>query len=146
MKRKCRDEQSDAEASLWHYAEKEAQLKLHRLEKPNSFQRWMLESYRLISRYGEDPWQALRVLGVLAAVLATAIVLGALWGKPFAFSDISQDRFNKFALTFAQYALLDKPTYQIHPAFAALALFLSRLLIPIQAAIFAFALRNKLHR
>lgn len=42
--------------------------------------------------------------------------------------------------------MLITPTYTLPPEFAALALFISRLLIPIQAAIFAFALRNKLHR
>jgi len=43
-------------------------------------------------------------------------------------------------------ALQDKPTYTLPPGFAAVALLFSRLLIPIQAAILAFAVRNKLHR
>jgi len=146
MKKRCRDEQNDAEASLWHYAEKEALLKHHRLGKPRSIQRWILESYRIISRYGEDPWQALKVLGWLMGMLALTVGLGALSFHGFDGTAITLERTGKFMHSFLQYALLDKPTYPIPTGFAVAALLLSRLFIPIQAAIFAFALRNKLHR
>lgn len=146
MKKRCRDEQNDAEASLWHYAEKEAQLQHHRLEKPNSFQRWMLETYRIISRYGEDPWQAAKVLLLLLFALLCALAFGAaakIGGPPF---PLSIDGFGKLGLAFAQYALFIKPDWSPPAFYDIAALLLSRLLIPIQAAIFAFALRNKLHR
>jgi len=146
MKKRNRDEQNDAEASLWHYAEKEVQLKLHRIEKPYSFQRVMLEIYRIISRYGEDPCQAGEVLFYLLVVLFGILSFGGfhhLGNPPF---DITSERVSNLFLTFAQYALFIKPTWTPPPVYDVFALLFSRLLIPIQAAIFAFALRNKLHR
>lgn len=146
MKKRCRDEQNDAEASLWHYAEKEVQLKLHRLEKPYSFQRFMLEIYRAISRYGEDPRQAGEVLFYLLVVLFSILAFGGfhhLGKPPF---DITSERVSNLFLTFVQYALFIKPIWTPPPVYDVFALLFSRLLIPIQAAIFAFALRNKLHR
>lgn len=193
MKKRCRDEQNDAEASLWHYAEKEATLKLLQLNpdatwaacrnsitdafkasrsadtNPNvpsgllntckevfsndtvkkttsaTFSRVLLEVYRIISRYGEDPKQAILVLLVLAAALLCVVLAGAAFAPSPADPAKALDASRTFHVFF-QYLLLDRPSYDIQPIFAGLALLLSRLLIPIQAAIFAFALRNKLHR
>lgn len=146
MKKRTRDEQNDTEASHWHHAEKDAQLKFHRTVNPWSFQRWMLEIYRVISRYGEDPWQACKIFFILMALLALATGIGALYLHSFSPDAVTWERTGKFALTFSQYALLVTPTYTLPSGFAAAALLLSRLLIPIQAAILAFAIRNKLHR
>lgn len=193
MKKKCRDEQNDAEASLWHYAEKEVSLRQlqtssvasysnfsatiistfnrHNNERddPNllrmywaiargiindnnvrestsaCFHRLLLTTYRTISRYGEDPKQALLILLFLASVLAVLVLLGSVFAPEPSDNAKALDAWRTFHVFF-QYLLLDRPSYELNPFFAALALLLSRLLIPIQAAIFAFALRNKLHR
>ena len=146
MKKRCRDEQNDAEASLWHYAEKEAFRKHLRNTKGKRFQRFYLWLYSLISCFGESPGRALWILLGLIFLLGVTTGFGALYLYDFAPAAITWEKTGKFLLTFFQYALFDKPKYTLPPGFAAFALFLSRLLIPIQAAIFAFALRNKLHR
>jgi len=146
MKKRCRDEHNDAEASKWHHAEKESQLLLLCTDRPCSFQRFTLEIYRFISRYGEDPRQALVVLLFLAVVLAFFMAAGAFskYGPPPV--DISPERVSNFVHVFSQYILFIKPDWTPPPVYDAACLFISRLLIPIQAAIFGFALRNKLHR
>ena len=106
----------------------------------------ILEIYRIISRYGEDPWQAAEVLFYLLLGLLAALALGglhALGEPPF---DITATRVSNGLRAFAQYALFMKTDWSPPGLFDVVAIFLSRLLIPIQAAIFAFALRNKLHR
>lgn len=147
MKKRNRDEQNDAEASLWHYAEKEAQLKHLEHTKPwLNFSRRILATYRAISRYGEDPRQAGEVLFYLLVMLFGILSFGGfhhLGKPPF---DITSERVSNLFLTFAQYALFIKPTWTPPPIYDVFVLLFSRLLIPIQAAIFAFALRNKLHR
>lgn len=148
MKKRSRDEQNDPEASRWHYAEKEVQLKLHRLEKPLSFERWMVEAYRVISRYGEDPWQALTFLGYLLVALFYCLSIGSIPLLGELPAEISWNKVDKFFHCYFQYILfVPKPDWSPPVGiFDAIALLISRLLIPIQAAIFAFALRNKLHR
>ncbi|EKO40328.1 MAG: hypothetical protein B193_0946 [Solidesulfovibrio magneticus str. Maddingley MBC34] len=146
MKKKARDTFDDEEASRWHYSEKE--LRLYKLRNSNnlSFQRIILETYRTISRYGEDPLQAAEVLFYLALLLLASLALGGLYAlgePPF---DITASRVAKGLRAFAQYALFMKPDWSPPAFFDFIAILLSRLLIPIQAAIFAFALRNKLHR
>lgn len=145
MKKRCRDEQNDAEASLWHYAEKETTRKHLRYTKDKPFKRFYYWLYYHISRYGEDPKQALLVLLMLATILGIFVILGAAFA-PEPSKDSKALDFGGVIHVFFQYLLFDRPSYDLNKFFAAPALLLSRLLIPIQAAIFAFALRNKLHR
>jgi len=146
MKKRSIDEQNQAEASFWHFAEKEAFRKHLKASKDKFLLRFYISTYRFISHYGESPTRALVVLAGLLAVLAAVVALGgfAIHGiKP---TDFYLERVGKFFLTFGQYALLTTPTYTLPPGYAVIALVISRLLIPIQAAIFGFALRNKLRR
>ncbi|MFZ5427290.1 MAG: pentapeptide repeat-containing protein, partial [Thermodesulfobacteriota bacterium] len=146
MKKRSIDEQNQAEASFWHFAEKEAFRKHLKASKDKLLLRFYTGTYRFISHYGESPTRALVVLAGLLALLAVVVALGgfAIHGiKPPAFYS---ERLGKFFLTFGQYALLTTPTYTLPPGYAAIALVISRLFIPIQAAIFGFALRNKLRR
>ena len=108
----------------------------------------MLGIYRVISRYGEDPWQALTFLGYLLAALFFALILGSIPLLGPLPADITWGKVDKFFHCYFQYILfIPKPDWSPPVGiFDAIALLISRLLIPIQAAIFAFALRNKLHR
>ena len=122
------------------------QLKWHRLSKPLSFQRLVLEAYRYLSRYGEDPRQAAEVLFYLFVLLSGVLALGGfeqLGQPPYA---ITGKQVSGFFLSLTQSAFFIKPAWTPSAVFDALALFISRLVIPIQAAIFGIALRNKLHR
>lgn len=145
MKRHHKDRQNDAEASLWHFSEKEAQLKHYQSRTDNRFLLTMLKAYRISSRYGENPLQAMKVLSWLLLALFACLLCGVLvqYGSALV---VTQDHVAKFLLTFSQYTLLLRPDWTPPKGFEILTLIISRLFIPIQAALLAFAIRNKFMR
>ncbi len=145
MKRHHKDRQNDAEASLWHFSEKEAQLKHSQSLSDNRFLLAMLKAYRISSRYGENPLQAMKVLSLLLIALFVCLLCGVFiqYGTSLV---ITKDCIAKFFLTFFQYILLLRPEWTPPKEFEIIALIISRLLIPIQAALLAFAIRNKFMR
>lgn len=146
MKKKARDNSDDEEASLWHYSEKEMVLRRLQTYDKRPFHKKILQTYKITSRYGEDPRQAAEVLAYLLLLLLATLALGGLnaLGEP-PYNITAAHIANGFRIA-AQYTLFMKPDWSPPALFDFIAIFLSRLLIPIQAAIFAFALRNKLHR
>lgn len=145
MKRHYKDRQNDTEASLWHFSEKETQLKHYTEKKSSKFLEATLRLYRFSSRYGESPLRAATTLLLLLTSLISCIALGILYkfGNSLIFS---WSCVGKFFLTFFQYALLIKPDWEPPALFAILSLIISRLLIPIQATLLGFALRNRFMR
>lgn len=146
MKKKARDNSDDEEASLWHYSEKEMVLRRLQTYDKRPFHKKILQAYKITSRYGEDPRQAAEVLVYLLLLLLATLALGglnALGEPPY---NVTAAHISNGLRVAAQYALFMKPDWSPPAFFDFIAILLSRLLIPIQAAIFAFALRNKLHR
>lgn len=137
---------NSTEASFWHIAEKHSQLNTLREHHDKTLLRASLEAYRFISFFGESPGRALQILLLLMFILACTMFLGSMAIKGKGHFTFTFEAASNFILAFTQFILLDKPGYYMHPLATSAALFFSRLLIPIQAAIFAFALRNKLHR
>ena len=146
MKKKCRDDQNFFEASLWHYSEKEVQLKYLRATNPWTFYRMILEIYKFISCYGEDPYQSFKILWYMLSFLFIILAIGAMQyvgGPPY---DVTIERTIKLIHVFFQYVLFMKIDWKPNDLYDVAAMILSRLVIPLQAAIFVFALRNKLQR
>jgi uncharacterized protein YjbI with pentapeptide repeats len=154
LKRKYKDENNEVEVSNWHYGEKEMFRKI-------SFWRRHLLSistlYWLSSGYGERP---LRAGGMLILLIAGFALLLNYYGIEINntlnndYSMIQHSSFHnirRFGLlvhtTFQHILFIKNPDYvpfSYHGKFFT-ALF-TKLLIPLQTAIFALAVRNKFRR
>lgn len=159
MKRKYKDEHNEYEASRWHVSEKEAQLKL--LRRAEEYPRlramlwrepgaWflfaMLWLYKQASGFGENPGRAGLVL--LGLVMLPLLALGAAevighfvwwswdWGRVDA---VVKDWLRFLPLTSAR-------GLESVPGWRHTLMVLWQLLVTVQAALFAFALRNRFRR
>lgn len=148
MKRKCKNEHNEYEASEWHIAEKEAQIKLfkdetvplrkivqvsclekrlpdfHEISKRVLYHG--LRSYKWLSGFGEKPFQAL------------------LWLVAFVFLPLMPFIFPGDMRCYIPLTKLGPTEGQC--AITHLWMITWQLLITIQAALFAFALRNRFRR
>jgi uncharacterized protein YjbI with pentapeptide repeats len=157
LKQKYKIEYNEAEASQWHYGEKEMfrKKKWWRRYNPFSFS----NLYWVSSGYGERPVRAgsiLILIFIAVTVLMNLLGLVPRHGNPVfgvesikGFSDIFHA--NKFWLLISntiQHALFMRDTYFIPQSLAgSIILTLStKLIIPIQTALFVLALRNKFRR
>lgn len=144
MKAKYKAENNEYEASKWHIAEKEAQLKLLAQKKDERFNWFMLWLYKLVSGFGENPGRA---FGVLASLLVVPLL--------FCIMDIEA---NFFGLIFHSHQVaepmvrwlkfvpLTRAITGAEPGYLRTLMFFWQLLITLQAALFAFALRNNFRR
>lgn len=156
LKQQSKEDHNEAEASKWHYREKEMfrKAKQGRRYIPFSF----TTLYWLFSGYGERPIRAgVMLLFFLAACTLFMNFSGLTASDPNIYGLTSIQGFSltpdwtKFWLLVqntAQYSLFIK-----NPDFVATSLsgkifllLFSRLLVPIQATLFVFALRNKFRR
>ncbi|WP_028587310.1 hypothetical protein [Desulfocurvus vexinensis] len=159
MKRKYKDEHNEYEASRWHVSEKEAQLKL--LRRAEEYPRlwamlwrepgaWflfaMLWLYRQASGFGENPGRAGLVL--LGLVVLPLLALGAaevvghfvLWSWDWGRVDAVVKDWLRFLPLTSTRGLESVPGWR-HALMV-----LWQLLVTVQAALFAFALRNRFRR
>ncbi len=158
MKRKLKDEHNEYEASKWHIAEKEAHLKILKQKNESRFIRSALWIYKQLSGFGENPFRA---GWVLAAVMLIVLVLLGLGGivkgdKDLIIQGIAYpswgniENFGTVFITFFKNVMLFKATtIEFKPQYGfvnGVILILTRLIIPLQAALFAFALRNRFRR
>lgn len=161
MKRKYKQEHDEAKVSQWHWAEKEAELAIMARDKRVSFTRVALWLYRLSSRFGEDAARAGVLLGWLVAFVGLLLVFGGIadgqatvrietWPWTWTWSGAMLEKIGILLKTLLLNLLLVTPDSipfkPVHELAGAAVLFLTRLLIPIQAALFAFALRNRFRR
>ena len=157
LKQKYKEEYNEAEASNWHYGEKEMfrKKKLWRRYNPFSFS----NLYWTSSGYGERPVRAglmLILLFVAVTILMNIFGLDARHGNPvFGVESIKgfsgAFNFHKFWLLInntIQHTLFIRDTYFIPQNLAgSIILTLStKLIMPIQTALFVLALRNKFRR
>ena len=144
MKAKYKDENNEYEASKWHVAEKEAQLKVLAGRKGEGFNWLMLWLYKLVSEFGENSGRA---FGVLMGILVLPLLFSSM--------DISV---NFLSWTFHSEMVADPIGHwlkfipltraaHLEPSSGWRAgMFFWQLLITLQAALFAFALRNNFRR
>ncbi|AMK12029.1 hypothetical protein AWY79_13395 [Pseudodesulfovibrio indicus] len=145
MKAKYKTENNEYEASKWHVAEKESQLKLLGRKDGSRFLRDVLWLYKYSSGFGEDPRQAFWVLLMLLVLPLLFLVCIELsnnfvwWGFDHSRIDAVFTEWLKFIpLTRAA----DKNELGLLYAF----MVFWQLLITIQTALFVFALRNNFRR
>ncbi|WP_419787295.1 pentapeptide repeat-containing protein [Pseudodesulfovibrio sp.] len=154
MKAKYKAENNEYEASKWHVAEKEVQLKLLAQSKGEQFNWIMLDLYKSSSGFGENPFKAFKVLLalilfplllmlVVTAVVAVADIQIDFFGWSFHPSPPGNmlGEWRKFIPLLGKLGSGDGP-------FGLLQIFIAfwQLLITLQAALFAFALRNNFRR
>lgn len=155
MKAKYKAENNEYEASKWHIAEKEAQRKLLRNNGESKFLRLGLSLYRWSSRFGEDPVLAGKWLVGFVALVWLFLGLGGVSDGqqliqgptcPNTWECISN--FGTIFMTLFKNVMLFK-VVEFTPQYGwigGVVLIMTRLIIPLQAALFAFALRNRFRR
>ena len=152
LKRRAKAAHDEPEVCEWHYCEKEIARKRGGLQWPIVFLYW------LFSGYGERPFRA----GCwLVGWITVLTVLMGIWGlQPrcetgpiLIFSSLGDLIHPKlwgllFLNTLQHVLFLKDPAYEpiILMPDALVQIIFTRILIPLQFALFAFALRNKLRR
>jgi uncharacterized protein YjbI with pentapeptide repeats len=145
LKQKYKEEHNEPEVSNWHYGEKEMQRKssLFRRYFPLSF----FNLYWLSSGYGERPLRAGIVLILLILIMSALFGLTGL--KPNDGCVIKIKEWNDILNSDYLKATLQYATFDPKPDFMPVNGFLkivAKLLIPLQAALFALAVRNRFRR
>ena len=144
LKQKYKEEHNEPEVSNWHYGEKEM------FRKGSLIGRYLSLSnlYWFSSGYGERPLRAGIMLVWL--IIAISILFGLTGIKPVDGSNIIEikqltDIWDiDYLVATLQYA-----TFETRPDFIPVNLFLkivAKLLIPLQTALFALAVRNRFRR
>lgn len=145
MKAKYKAENNEYEASKWHVAEKEAQLKLLGEEGESRFLWAMLWLYKLVSGFGEDPRRAFWVLfGIFA--LPLLVIAGIEVYQHFSWWDFDSARLNHVFKQWLKFIPLTRAIGENEPGGWHALMLLWQLIITLQAALFAFALRNRFRR
>lgn len=137
LKQKYKEEHNEYEVSVWHYGEKEL------FRKGSYFRRFFPLSlsnlYWLSSGYGERPVRAGIVLIFLIIILSILTSMSGLKAPEGGFAAI--------ILNTLQYATLQKATL-LEPASLSggYLKLLTQILIPLQTALFALAIKNRFKR
>lgn len=158
LKQKYKEEHNEPEVSNWHYGEKEMFRKKRWFRRRNPFSLYNL--YWASSGYGENPILAGIILLLLFILITTGMNFFGLipFGNEksvFGFTEINGfsgsfdwGKFKLLVFNTIQYTLFFKTPFfkpETINGYIFQAIF-TRLLIPIQATLFAFALRNKFRR
>lgn len=171
MKHKAIDEHNTFDYSFWHYSEKEMQrMRTWLFRKQDSVSAWLhnalewltLNVYKHISGYGESPLIAfgwlvglvifvaicMAGLGIIDPTVAWEEVDGKLINKSLIdFSNMTIESAKETFVTTFEHLSFVRPTNYVPATLGGrflMALF--KILTPIQAALFAFALRNRFRR
>ncbi len=156
LKQKYKEEHNEPEVSCWHYCEKEMQKEREKRKYLNLY-----ALYYLSSGYGEKPLKAIIVLFSLILTLTFSLNFFGVQTNPVYCSDPScietiqgfsmkpdWQHLKSLTVTAFQHLLFVRtPDYLPLTDYGKfIVLLLSKLLIPLQAALFAFSLRNRFRR
>jgi uncharacterized protein YjbI with pentapeptide repeats len=156
LKQKYKEEHNEPEVSNWHYSEKEMYRKVKRLRRMIPFT--LSNLYWFSSGYGERP---IRAGVVLFLIILTISILSGLAGlspfnktPPYEIAEIKggadiMDIQNLWALILntLQYATFEKePDFIPKTIYGASLKLAAKILIPLQTALFALAVRNRFRR
>ena len=136
LKQKAKESHDEAEASLWHYGEKEMQ---RQRGGPGGFFSWVIINlYCAFSGYAERPVRAFYFF--IGLIFFFALLLA--WTK-----DGTGHGLGELLLSTLQYATFEK-TPEIVPkeTWGMVVKLGAKLLIPLQAALMALAIRNRFRR
>ena len=152
LKQKCKEEHNEAEVSNWHYGEKEMQRKKTPVKNVMTYS--FLHLYYMSSGYSEEPRRGLLVL--IFMICVAAFILSVLGLTPttdkmsYEVKSIQWPRSMDIELLFVN--IFKYITYQREYTLAPMskcgdfAKSAFQILISIQAALFALAVRNKFRR
>lgn len=133
MKHYAKETHNEIDASKWHYREKEM------FRKKKILRRYLLSItnlYRISSGYGERPIRAGVMLGVS---LCAVIIVTMRW--------FELNTHQAIQATIEHALFVKAPAFTPAPGWGAIIFTLwTKLIIPINAALFVFALRNKFRR
>lgn len=137
-------------ASAWHYQEKSIATRLLSEKQCKNLQENILSLflclYKMCSGYGEDPAKALVALMSLIVVVFIFVFGSYIYDVGMKSYEISWSGLcSIFESTLRLTLFIDAGIKNVN-IFSAVALIVSRVLLPIQAALFAFSLRNKFRR
>jgi hypothetical protein len=143
FKLKHKNESNEAEASAWHYSEKEMRWGITGL-LPNPLEFLFLWLYRVSSRYAEAPLRAFIVLMLL--LFGLSMGLDAAGMEPLEGHETKTGLWYVMVSTF-KYATFQKDYYHL-PAniWGEILRLATQVLIPLQTALFALAVRNRFRR
>lgn len=165
LKQKYKEEHDNPEISDWHYGEKEMYRKGSRFRRYFPFS--MSNLYWLSSGYGERPFRAgisLFILILIISIFLASLGLNSFNGNPvYKISnikiDFSKEIFNinyffikikklwLVSVNTLQYATFEKtPYFKPETSLGDFFKLLARILIPLQAALFGLAVRNRFRR
>ena len=144
LKQKYKNEGNEAEASEWHYSEKEMFRRKHWWRRYNPVS--LTNLYKIFSGYGECPGRA--AFWLLLFIALPFVLIGWDFLSPLGLSWPPDANATEAIVEPAtQYLLFAKPDYVANHGFVTTWLtVITRLLVPIQAALFGLALRNKFRR
>lgn len=144
LKEKYKREGNQVDASAWHYSEKEMYRRTRWWRRYNPI--GLTNLYKHSSGFGECPERAAFWLIVLALSVFILLWKDELNANSFHLPTSYAEAQSSFNLTL-EYLLFMKPEFKPNiPWIKPTVTVISRLLIPIQAALFGMALRNKFRR
>ena len=155
LKQKSKEDHNESEVSEWHYREKEVQRKGRLLN--NRFMLILSYLYWLSSGYGERAGKAALILLIIIVLLSLSFVLSGLTPVDEAgihgitsikgltglcnFNNLWMLPVNTF-----QYALFRAPYFKPASIFGEYLKLFTQIVVPIQIALFALAVRNRFRR
>ena len=137
MKQKAQDAHNMYDYSFWHYSEKEMMWLRTRLIK-SPFKWAVLGLYRLFSGFGEEPLKAFGFL--LLFVLLSGWLIGNNGGP------VGIEALSTVTLKHLTFLKMKEPLQISNTCGGLLTVFVTRIVVPLQAALFGFALRNRFRR
>lgn len=149
LKRKAIDMHDELMVSSWHYQEKDVARKLLSLKSNKNcnekFHAKFMSLYCVCSGYGENPRRALTWICIWLLLIMILCFFSKIWETTFSDYALSGNELwcmfgNSVRLVLFMNADVGDNILGIF------ALLFSRVILPIQAALFAFSLRNKLRR
>ncbi|MDQ7832625.1 MAG: pentapeptide repeat-containing protein [Desulfovibrionaceae bacterium] len=150
LKKRAIDNHDELMASAWHYQEKSIATKLLSEKQCKNLQDkllWIfLCLYKKCSGYGEDPVKGIVVLMQLVGMIVIFVFGSYIYNVGMQSYEISWSGICSIFETSLKLTLFMDAGIKRIDIFSAGALIFSRVLLPIQAALFALSLRNKLRR
>ncbi len=150
LKQKFKNEHNDGEASNWHWGEKEMWMLTLTWK---DWHKWVLGLYRFFCGFGENPMRAgsmLLVMFIAIVLILSGSGMSPMDNAPSHITSGLDSDFGKLVIIFID--LFKQMTFQKDFYFVTTNLFgeiiktLGKIIIPVQAAFFVMALRNRFRR
>lgn len=144
------DNRDEIMASDWHYQEKKTCRKRLQSSQDKSIDQKVLALffavYELCSGYGERPAKGIACIGYLVASMLVLLSVSRLMSGEVSCTSLDATFFREVLHAWLKMILFMTPQKWNENVFYFMALFVSRILLPVQVTLFTLSLRNKLRR